>query len=596
MPITQKTAAALLLVFLALLLGALLILEQAVQPKFERLEAESHERNLARVTAALEAIRDDVRARTIDYAMWDDTYAFLGAGHPTYTADLTDDWFNEYGVDLVIFADSSGRVLWDRRHTIDGEAVSNPGLAAAVVAQARSAATRQSPLIGAANVPGTGVLLLAAAPATLSDGSGEPRGLVIIGRRLSRTLLEQQAQLQIDIIDAASARSELAPRMAALVQSDIQSWRTSDRLFGLFALRDLRGNVVAAILTEQPREISALGRQTTYVALGLFAAMSAVVIAVLGLMLRTEVIRRIQRMERHFHAQLADPQPIEPDELRNDEIERLAEAYNALVARLREASAREQAAQLQREAAAAANRMKSDFLANVSHELRTPLNAVIGYAELIKEELNEQGVTQTDEDLARIVNAARRLLILTNEILDLSKIEVGRLEIKLESFRVEEMLQRALNGVQVIAASQNVTLELIAQSDLGVAYSDEFRLRQCLINVLASACQFAAGGKVSLRASRTSAREGEQLRFEIRDTGPGLTPDQLLHVFEPFQRTDAATIGGASLGLSITRKLLRLLGGQIDVASAPGEGCTFVILAPALAEDLVPRTPDARAA
>jgi signal transduction histidine kinase len=312
-------------------------------------------------------------------------------------------------------------------------------------------------------------------------------------------------------------------------------------------------------------------------------------------MLHIGVMRRLLRLEHHFNAQAAIPEPLLAEDDTGDEIARLTQSYNALVTRLKDTTARQVAAELQREAEAAANRMKSDFLANISHELRTPLNAVIGYAELIKEELGEQGVSHADEDLTRIVKAARRLLVLVNEILDLSKIEVGRLEMRLESFKVEEMLERALSGVQPLADSQSAVLELTSHGDLGVAYSDEFRVRQCVINVLATACKFAPNGAVSLHASR----DEEHLRFEISDTGVGLTPAQLEYAFEPFQRggaSVAATIGGASLGLAMTRKLLTLLGGQINVTSVTGQGSTFVLVLPVVADDAATETPRSRAA
>jgi signal transduction histidine kinase len=595
MPITQKIAAALLLMFVALLGGGALVLDQAVRPGFERLEADAHQRNLARVAEMLATVGEDVEGRTHDYAMWDDTYAFLAGQKPEYADDLSDEWFNDYGVDFAAFIATNGRVLWNRRRNEDGDPITDTDYAKTIAEHARAFAHVDQPTVGATYSRG-GILLVTALPATLTSGSGAPRGLVMMGHLLTEAHLEQQTQLDIQLINASQPPAELAQRVAALSSGDTpQSWRTREDLNGLFAIRDFNGAIVAAILTRQPRDISAMGAQTTGIALSLFAAMCALALAALWIMLRTGVIRRLVRLEQHFDAQTAVPEPLITEDNSSDEIARLTNSYNALVTRLKDTTARQHAAELQHEAEAAANRMKSDFLANVSHELRTPLNAVIGYAELIKEELSELGVNHADEDLARIVKAARRLLVMVNEILDLSKIEVGRLEMRLEAFKVEEMLERALGGVHPLAASENITLELSTEGDLGAAYSDEFRLRQCLINVLATACKFAPNGRVSLRASRDT----EQLRFEIRDTGPGLTSDQLLYAFEPFQRAGAsiaATIGGASLGLAMTRKLLTLLGGHIEVTSRPGEGSAFVITAPVVAEDAPGQAPHYRAA
>ena len=432
MPITQKIAAALLLIFLALLLGAALVLDQAVRPGFERLETEAHQRNLTRVAEVLETTVEDMRGRALDYAMWDDTYAYLGGRNPRYANDLSDEWFNDYGVDFAAFAATDGAILWNRRRDASGAAINDPVYAADITGGALPVARVSRPAQGAIYQHGA-LMLVTALPATLTGGGGAPRGLVMMGRRLTEAELTAQTQLDIHIIDAANRPAALAERIAALSASDRpQSWRTERELNALFALRDFNGNLVAAIQTRQPRDIAAMGAWTTGLALALFAGMCAVALAALWLMLRTGVIRRLQRLERHFDAQGAVPEALQADHGLADEITHLTQSYNALVTRLKDTMAREEVAELQREAEAAANRMTSDFLANVSHELRTPLNAVIGYAELIKEELGEQGVTHADDDLARIVKAARRLLVLVNEILDLSKIEVGRLEMRLE--------------------------------------------------------------------------------------------------------------------------------------------------------------------
>src|SRR5262249_9065574 len=160
----------------------------------------------------------------------------------------------------------------------------------------------------------------------------------------------------------------------------------------------------------------------------------------------------------------------------------LTDAYNALVHRARESKARELEANLQREAAAAANRMKSDFLANLSHQLRTPLDSIIGYAELVEEELQESGVDIAGEDIQNVRVSARQLLSLINEVLDLAKIEAGRLDIRPQAFVVEEMLYAAVETGKALARETGARFEANLSANLGVANSDEQRVRQCLIN------------------------------------------------------------------------------------------------------------------
>ncbi len=577
MPITHKTAAALLLVFLALLLGAALILDRAVRPRFDNLEAAAHARDLARVEAHLAEKGEGVRARVADYAHWDDTYAYVAGQNPTYTDDLTDGWLEDYDIDFVAFANDAGQLLWSRRRLPNGRVITDAASAAALIRHVRDAGLAEEPALGVVSLPGSGLVMLAASPATRNDGGGVPRGLVLIGQRLDEQTLGQQTQLHVELQTPGSAAFAQSPDPSQTGAP--LSWREGDQLFGLIGLYDLRGRQSGALVTTQPREIAALGQQTVTVALVLFAIMAALVIAVLWLSLRAELIRRLQQLERHINAQGGELQPMAEESGRRDEIARLTTAYNALVTRLRETSAREEAAQLQSEAEAAANRMKSDFLANISHELRTPLNAVIGYAELVKEELNDKGFSSTDEDLQRIVTAARQLLDLVNQILDLSRIEAGRLAIKPETFIVREMLQSVAAAAR---EADTACVQIEAADELGVAYSDQLRLRQCLVNVLTAGRDPDAATASVVRASRETEPDGDRLRFQILCPGAQIDNSEIANLFEPFARRDGAD--GAGLGLTMTRRLIALLGGDIEVAAAP-EGAMFVLTVPAVAED-----------
>ncbi len=218
MPITQKTAAALLLVFLALLAGAAATLHFAVPPGFERLETTAHGRDLARVSANLEALADDIRSRTTDYAYWDDTYDFVRGRNPGYVDDLTDEWFDDYGVDLFAFTNDSGRTLWSRRRFSDGSARADPETAAHLSSLA-PAEPGDEPVVGAVQLPDGDFIMLAAYPALRSNGSGTPRGMVMIGRRLSRETLQEQTQLAINIVDISNVPQPLAERMAHLSET-----------------------------------------------------------------------------------------------------------------------------------------------------------------------------------------------------------------------------------------------------------------------------------------------------------------------------------------------------------------------------------------
>lgn len=587
--ITQKTVAALAGVFLALLAGAALILDWAVRPQFDQLEIEQHARNQARVSASLDALASNMRSRVTDYAYWDDTYLFLDGRDPGYTQDFTDDWFADYGVDVLVFADDAGGVVWTRGRDGRGAVAVNRGAAEALISQARRAPNASEPAVGAVWLDGLGFVIFAASPSLHSDGSGPPRGLVVIGQRLSETVLREQAQLQIELVPAASPSVDLATPMQALAGQGTQTWVTANALKSLIPLHDLEGRVIGAVLATEPREITSLGARSLGIALALFMGVSALAVIALWLLLRGAVIGRLERLERHFNAQSGEPEPLPASHDSDDEITRLTAAYNALVLRSREAALRAHDAQLQRDAEATANRMKSDFLANVSHELRTPLDAVIGYAELIAEDLAEGRSDSAGVDLERITDAARHLLTLINEVLDLSKIEAGKLEIRPHAFDVAEMLREAVDLVAPSVRDNECTLKLDVSTDLGIAYSDQTRLRQSLINVLSSACKFAEGGTVELIARRCPGPRADVLRFEVRDDGIGMSEAQLARIFEPFAHADPSAVrrnDGTGLGLAITRKVMELLNGAIEVRSVEGEGSTFVITASAVLDGL----------
>ena len=248
----------------------------------------------------------------------------------------------------------------------------------------------------------------------------------------------------------------------------------------------------------------------------------------------------------------------------------------------RQAEARVEAA---REAAEAANRAKSQFIANMSHELRTPLSAVIGYSEMLGEEIGDLGHAGLVEDVRKIEANARHLLGLINDVLDLSKIEAGRMTVERVAFDVAAMIADVADAAGPLVTKKGNTLVLDLVPDLGAMVSDEVKIRQCLLNLVGNAAKFTENGNVTLSAARHSDGGEDWLSFSIEDTGIGMTPDQLSRLFQRFVQADESTtrqFGGTGLGLSITRAFSRKLGGDVTVESRHGLGSTFTISLPAL--------------
>jgi signal transduction histidine kinase/CheY-like chemotaxis protein len=235
------------------------------------------------------------------------------------------------------------------------------------------------------------------------------------------------------------------------------------------------------------------------------------------------------------------------------------------------------------QAAEAANRVKSDFLANMSHELRTPLNAIIGYSQMLQEQAADDGQDDYQADLAKIERAGTHLLQLINDILDLSKIEAGRMTVFIETMSVQTLVAEVQSIIEPLAAKNGNRFVIDCKPEIGGIESDVTKLKQSLLNLLSNACKFTSNGTVRLAVSRFGADADEQISFCVTDSGIGMTREQMDRLFQAFAQADSSTtrkFGGTGLGLAITRHFARMLGGDVTVASEPGVGSTFTLVVP----------------
>jgi signal transduction histidine kinase/DNA-binding response OmpR family regulator/HAMP domain-containing protein len=232
-----------------------------------------------------------------------------------------------------------------------------------------------------------------------------------------------------------------------------------------------------------------------------------------------------------------------------------------------------------------ASQHKSQFLANMSHELRTPMNAIIGVGEMLLEDTHDLGRDDQVEPLERILRAARHLLALINDILDLSKIEAGKMELHLEAFPIASLVAEVMETLRPMAAANGNRLEIPGDGDAGIMYADPTRVRQALLNLASNAVKFTSGGVVSITASRVAGPDGDVVELRVADSGIGMTPEQVGRLFQEFTQADASTTrkyGGTGLGLAISRRFCRMMGGDITVQSEPGRGSIFTIRLPAV--------------
>ena len=234
---------------------------------------------------------------------------------------------------------------------------------------------------------------------------------------------------------------------------------------------------------------------------------------------------------------------------------------------------------------AEASQHKSQFLANMSHELRTPLNAIIGVSEMLREDA--EALKQDLEPLDRVLGAGRHLLALINDILDLSKIEAGRMELHLETFSLVPVIEDVAKTIEPMATKNGNRLVIDCPANLGTIHADQTRFRQSLLNLASNANKFTEKGTITISASQKQENSGDWITVAVADTGIGMTPDQMGKLFQEFSQASSATsskYGGTGLGLAISRRFCQMMGGDITVESEPGRGSTFTIRLPRIVE------------
>ncbi|MDM8546952.1 ATP-binding protein [Candidatus Venteria ishoeyi] len=331
-------------------------------------------------------------------------------------------------------------------------------------------------------------------------------------------------------------------------------------------------------------------RQSDWAFLFLLPALIILIMISAGL-IRREFITPAGLLVQHIEDQSHSPNtkiPDVPDEWMLWFV-KVAHTFHENHHLLNHLNAQTQVLEKAKKTAEEANQAKSHFIANMSHELRTPLNAIIGYSEMLAEEVGNQDLQQ---DAMKISQSGRHLLGLINHVLDISKIEANRMELFLEDFSVEEMLQDVYSTMLPMAEKNHneLLLDIPTDNNLGQMYSDLTRLRQILLNLLSNACKFTQQGRIQLIVRRQRFERQNQLHFTVSDNGIGIKVEQLEKIFTPFTQAEASTTrkyGGTGLGLAITHSFIQMMGGEIEVTSVPEQGSNFKVTLPAMIRKVV---------
>jgi len=296
------------------------------------------------------------------------------------------------------------------------------------------------------------------------------------------------------------------------------------------------------------------------------------------------VVRPIVSIDRRLRAVVSgDRNAREKKHWISHELDHLDNTTDMLAAEIRRREDAELSAVEASKEALAANVAKSRFLANMSHELRTPLNSIMGYSELIREDAETGDTTQVIKDVGRVYSAAEHLLQLINDVLDLSKIEAGKIELMYEEVNIDNLMAECLMIVQPLAEKNGNQLAYSSLSVLGSITTDGIRFKQILCNLLSNACKFTEKGSITINADKYVSNDVEWISVSVADTGIGIEADKLEKMFEEFSQAEVTTsrqYGGTGLGLAISRKLCEVMGGSLSAQSEAGKGSIFKLTIP----------------
>jgi signal transduction histidine kinase len=622
---------------------AILITSFSLLQGSQRTEHTLAVREMDRAQEAFAAELEDLRGTGRYWWIWDEAFAFAQDRNPRFVdANLYDTVLKESRVDLILFLANDCSQIYakslsgkDTNSTIDTASVTANYCSS--VSQLMSAPVgNPNGHVGILSVNNRAILF-AAGPILTSKREGPSRGTLIVGRILDERIIDRikhTTHVNVNLVEKKDAFFRTLQDAQSRAKEKDRLWvvfRDARWIDAIAEIDDILGRPAAALRVSIVREVYSTTRFIVRIIVVLCLTIFLVATAAVLIFLDRSVLSRLAELVHSVQKigqqrDLAARVPISG----KDEIAGLAKEINSTLEALErsqfeleqrdsqlketlkaleaaksdlEERVRERTAELHRlnntlqeqvkertisleqalQKAEDADRAKSQFLANMSHEIRTPLNAVLGYSDLLMDEATERGVEWITPDLKRIQEAGNHLLALINEVLDLSKIEAGKMLLSVEKFNLLDLVMEIESTARHLIEINNNSFEIRMKPNLGRVLMDRTKTKQIVLNLLSNAGKFTQNGSVVLDISREPVDGTEQVRFRVTDTGIGIASEDQQKLFQEFTQVDASTkrrYGGTGLGLAICRKFCEMMDGTIHVKSKLGKGSIFEIIVP----------------
>jgi signal transduction histidine kinase len=597
MSIRLKVIGAIALSFLVLFLGLYFGARSIILSSFEQLEEDSTRSNIQRITNVLQDNFDAMLGTNLDWGHWDETYRYIRGEEPGFVeTNLTVLTAYNLNLNMMLFVDIDKNLL--HAEVIDRQAFEYTPMPEGLDTWLSGDSPfvnhddRENIVFGFVRVPNH-LVMLSASPILLNEGQGEISGSLVLGRYFDAPEVAELAEaLQFDLQVMDYEQSDLsAEASAAKASLSAENPITTelineDTIAGFALISDIAGQPIGIIQANIPRAIYQRGLATLNV-LGFVLVGAGAIMAIASAMaLEAVVVSRVTKLSEEVDLiQEAGVQQSKRVSVSSqDEVSKLSKNINTMLDRLdinrRQLSEQNSALKVAYEQAEEATRLKSEFLSTMSHELRTPLNAIVGYAGIMLEGIGGEIDNEARDMLENINESSEHLLKLINDILDISKIEAGRLEIVSENFSVRSLIDTLANNLRVLAEQKHLAFDIDVDEKVpAFLVGDKERLGQIMINLLSNAFKFTDKGAVGLYV----AWNEEGLLMRVRDTGIGIPAHALQYIFDEFRQVDGSysrNYAGTGLGLAIVKKLTEAMDGTVTVESRLGGGSVFTIRLP----------------